>query len=209
MSDRARAALEAALAPRGFRAAHLAAGRTGEVLRVEVDGGSTLVAKLDPRGDGGLETEADGLRMLAAAGAPAPRVESAGPHLLLMDWCPGDTGVASDAADDAARALHRLHAAGERPFGLASDARIGGLHQPNAPEDSWLVFFAEHRLLAFARAARDEGELDDVVLSADHLAHPVAGAGEERGGRGDGRIGRGVGGHPAQPPARVPSVTIS
>ena len=70
MSDRGRAALEAALAPRRFRAAHLAAGRTGEVLRVEVDGGSTLVAKLDPRGDGGLETEAEGLRMLAAAGAP-------------------------------------------------------------------------------------------------------------------------------------------
>lgn len=160
MSDRARAALEAALTPRRFRAAHLAAGRTGEVLRVEVDGGSTLVAKLDPRGDGGLETEAEGLRMLAASGAPAPRVESAGPHLLLMDWCPGDTGVAADAAEDAARGLRRLHAAGELPFGLASDARIGGLHQPNAPEDSWLSFFAEHRLVAFARAARDEGRLD-------------------------------------------------
>ena len=139
MTDRARAALATALAPRRFRAAHLAAGRAGEVLRVEVDGGPILVAKLDPRGDGGLETEADGLRMLAAAGAPVPRVESVGPHLLLMDWCPGETGVAADAAEDAARALHRLHAAGELPFGLASDARIGGLHQPNAQEGSWLA----------------------------------------------------------------------
>ncbi|MEC8493343.1 MAG: fructosamine kinase family protein [Planctomycetota bacterium] len=160
MTDRARAALEAALAPRRFRAAHLAAGRTGEVLRVEVEGGPAFVAKLDPRGDGGLETEADGLRLLAAAGAPAPRVESAGPHLLLMDWCSGETGVAPDAAEDAARALYELHAAGEMPFGLATDARIGGLDQPNTPRDSWLAFFSEHRLVAFARAARDEGRLD-------------------------------------------------
>ena len=110
-------------------------------LRVEVDGGtvsspsSTRAATAAPR------------RRRRACACWPPRVRrSAGrvgrsppaPDGLV----PGDTGMASDAADDAARALHRLHAAGERPFGLASDARIGGLHQPNAPEDSWLVFFA-------------------------------------------------------------------
>ena len=143
---------------RGAFALRTSPPSTGEVLRVEVDKDPP-----SPSSTRAATAASRRRRRPAHAGrlrGARPRVEWAGPHLLLMDWCPGDTGVAAAAAADAARGLRRLHAAGELPFGLASDARIGGLHQPNAPEDSWLSFFAEHRLVAFARAARDEGRLD-------------------------------------------------
>lgn len=158
--DPARRALQDALGSVSPRTTRLASGHTGDVLRIEPDVGPPLVAKLDPGGVGGLEIEAECLRRMRAVGAPVPRVEHASSHLLLMEWCAGTTGVQEAAAEDAARGLHKLHCAGSGPFGFPFDTRIGGLVQPNDPTESWLAFFAVHRLVAFARAAGEEGTLD-------------------------------------------------
>lgn len=178
--DPARAALEAAMGGRVFRTSQLAAGNTGDVLKVVPEGGDALVAKLDPSGDGGLEVEARSLGLLRAAGAPTPRVERASPHVLLMEWRPGTTGVSDGAAEDAARVLVELHGAAEGPFGLDHDTRIGGLVQSNAPSDSWLAFFAEHRLVGPARAAHTEGRLGaaDVTL-IERVAARLSGFADE------------------------------
>ncbi|MEM6571435.1 MAG: fructosamine kinase family protein [Planctomycetota bacterium] len=158
--DPARRALAAALEGRSWRSVPLASGRTGEVLRVDADG-EALVAKLDSTGEGGLEVEGQMLRHVAArSDAPVPRVHHACSHALVMEWCPGRTGVREEAAESAAEGLAALHAVEGSSFGYHAPTRIGGLVQPNPEHSSWLDFFAEARLVGPARAARDEGRLD-------------------------------------------------
>ncbi|MEM9379511.1 MAG: fructosamine kinase family protein [Planctomycetota bacterium] len=143
----------------------LASGRTGEVLRIDA-GGEALVAKLDGTGEGGLEVEGEMLRYVAGrSSAPVPRVLHACPHLLLMEWCAGRTGVRDDAAESAAEGLAALHGVGGAAYGFPGPTRIGGLVQENPERSSWLEFFAETRLVDPARSARDEGRLDGRTLA--------------------------------------------
>ena len=48
--------------------------------------------------------------------------------------------------------------------GYERDTLIGPLHQPNPRSERWVPFFAEHRLLAMARAAEGEGALPAKLL---------------------------------------------
>lgn len=139
--------------------APLSGGCVAEVVAVELDDGTQLVAKLDPDGGAGLEVEAAMLADLRAAGAPVPRVLHSSPDLLLMEHVPGRAGAQGEAEEALADVLASLHAVSAGCYGYGYDTRIGGLVQPNAWSDAWVPFFAERRLLHRALAARAAGRL--------------------------------------------------
>ncbi len=56
--------------------------------------------------------------------------------------------------------LAGLHSVTAERFGFHRDTVLGGLHQPNAQERSWIAFFRDHRLLYMARDCHAAGQLD-------------------------------------------------
>lgn len=140
-------------------AAPLGGGCVGEVFRVDLEGGDRLVAKLG-RPSSGLALEGRMLRHLASHGAlPVPAVIHAEDTLLLMTWVEGGDAIDSAAEEHAAGLVAALHDITSERFGFAYDTVIGGLHQPNPENASWLPFFRDHRLLFMARQALDAGRL--------------------------------------------------
>lgn len=116
--------------------------------------------------------EAAGLEWLAAAGpeaAPAVAVHDVGAgHITLSEL----TAVPStpEAAAQFARRLALTHAAGAESYGSGppgweGDGYIGNLSLPLRPTERWGTFFAEHRVLPYARQARDGGVLDQTDLA--------------------------------------------
>lgn len=143
------------------RAEPLSGGCVGEVCLLHFPGGERLVAKVAEPDDRGLDLEAYMLRYLAErTRLPVPRVCHSGPGLLLMEHLPGSTGAGGEAEEHAAELLAELHGIEGEAFGHERDTVIGGLPQPNPWADSWLEFFARHRLLAMGRQALDAGRLD-------------------------------------------------
>jgi fructosamine-3-kinase len=115
---------------------------------------------------GFFAVEAAGLAWLRAAGPRAARVvgvRAVGDDFIVVDRL---TAVrASTAAAEAfGRALANTHAAGaaafgQPPDGWSGDGFIGRQPLSLRPTPSWGVFYAEQRLLPYARAARDLGTL--------------------------------------------------
>ena len=110
--------------------------------------------------------EAAGLRWLAAAGPDAARVA----RVVAVD----DHGIELErleptrpnrpAAEAFGRALAATHAAGAAAFGQPpdgwnGDGYIGQQRMSMRPDDAWGRFYAEQRMLPFARRARDIGHL--------------------------------------------------
>lgn len=85
--------------------------------------------------------EADGLRALAAAGAPVPQVISADGHRLVMEEVHGP-----EAWEELGRALARCHATTAPDYGYRIDNYIGALPQVNTWTSSWPEFYFRHRL---------------------------------------------------------------
>jgi fructosamine-3-kinase len=120
------------------------------------------------------------LRRLSAL--PIPEVHAAEPGLLVMSFIANDGGVIDAGAErHAAELLAELHATRRPHFGLSRDTLIGPLEQPNPRSESWVSFFRDHRLVAPARAAHDEGRLPGALLArienlavriGDHLGEP-------------------------------------
>lgn len=132
----------------------LAGGCVGEVRRVELAGGASVVAKLCEASVGdapGLDLEGWMLEELRERGTPVPRVFLAEPDLLVMELVPGETGCRREAGAGAAGVLAALHGNTWDRFGLDRDTLIGGRRQVNTPEASWIDFFREHRLLNMGR----------------------------------------------------------
>ncbi|MCA9842478.1 MAG: fructosamine kinase family protein [Cyanobacteria bacterium HKST-UBA03] len=137
-----------------------------------------VVVKLDDTASGQLLTEAWMLRYLADVGqVPTPTVLDATAQWLIMDWCPNEGGLNAETEVDIAYHIARLHRCSSSRFGLFDEAGqpkhtvIGPLHQPNKstePTDSWLSFFATHRLLYMADAAYREGKLPKHLLHCLH-----------------------------------------
>ncbi|MBK8974529.1 MAG: fructosamine kinase family protein [Planctomycetes bacterium] len=153
-------AVEAACGRRPTEVRRLGGGCVGEVARVTFGDGDALVAKWDPAVASGLDVEARMLRELAVRTAlPVPRVVHAAPELLLLELLPGATGCRGSAEEHLADLIAELHAVHGERFGLDYDTRIGGLVQPNGQDASWLRFFAEQRLVHFARLAESRGRL--------------------------------------------------
>ena len=134
-----------------------------------------------------LEAEAAGLRWLGeAGGAPVPSVVAAGDGLLAIDWLTGEVPGPA-AAERLGRGLAVTHRAGAERFGAPWSGFIASLPLPNDRASSWPQWYAECRLLPFARLARDLGYLGtaDVAL-VERLA---------------GRVGELAG--PPEPPSRI------
>jgi fructosamine-3-kinase len=116
----------------------LGGGSICDVWRAALDDGRPVVVKDTPYP---AEVEAEGLRALAAAGAPVPEVlDAAGRRLVLAvvagppDW----TGLGC--------ALARAHGSTGERYGWPRENRIGPLPQLNTPSASWPQFYAERRL---------------------------------------------------------------
>ncbi|GMA27956.1 fructosamine kinase [Arenivirga flava] len=130
--------------------------------------------------EGFFEAEAAGLAWLAAAPAGAaivPVIESGSGRIALARL--REARPTPRQAEAFGRRLAATHAAGAAAFGAPPD----GWHGPNfigrrpqecRPEASWGGFFAEQRVLPFARIARAVGdlrggELGRVIEACDRL----------------------------------------
>lgn len=143
----------------------LSGGCIGEVFRVRLTDGADIVAKVADGSGMKLDLEGYMLRYLAEhSRLPVPKVLHSSDQLLLMEFVEGDSNLDAQVQRHAAELLAELHAIKGRAFGLERDTLIGGLHQPNAEQESWVGFFRERRLLYMAREARRAGRLPQSTL---------------------------------------------
>jgi len=131
---------------------------------------------------GFFEVEAAGLRWLADAGPRAARivevVDVSAEEIVLVRL--EQARATRAAAADFGRALAHTHAAGaaafgEPPAGWTGDGYIGRQPLSLRPTASWGAFYAEQRVLPFAREAHRRGHLESATLRrvervADRLA---------------------------------------
>lgn len=142
----------------------LGGGCIGDVYKIGLENGDTVVAKTGAQGSG-LELEGRMLQYLRNHSAlPVPDVLYADDDLLLMSHVESGGALGASAQTDAADLLAALHGITAEAYGFEFDTVIGGLHQPNPQTASWLDFFAEHRLLFMGRVALDAGRLPHGVM---------------------------------------------
>jgi fructosamine-3-kinase len=125
-----------------------------------------------------FETEARGLKLLAAAAAlRIPRVIAVidHPSALILEWI--DSGSNKPAAAEAlGRGLAQLHRSSAATYGLDHDNYIGSTPQRNTPTRSWIEFYRDRRLGAQRDLALQNGQLtsdrarqlDRVMARLDH-----------------------------------------
>jgi fructosamine-3-kinase len=143
--------------------APLTGGCVGEVYRVRLAGGETVVVKTGPAG-GHLDVEGWMLRYLRENSAlPVPEVISAQESLLVMSYIDGEDALSSPSECHAAELLAALHGVTRAEFGLERNTVIGGIVQPNEPNSSWVAFFRDRRLLYMAAEAEQAGRLPGSV----------------------------------------------
>lgn len=132
----------------------LSGGCIGEVFRVQLDDGTSAVAKIADGVTAKLGSEGYMLGYLAAhSQLPVPKVIYSSDTLLLMQFLEGDSQLGASAQHHAAELLAGLHGVKGNMFGLEHNTLIGGLHQPNHQTQSWVAFFREQRLLYAAHEA--------------------------------------------------------
>lgn len=112
---------------------------------------------------GSFEAEAAGLRWLGEApgGVDVVVAHGAGPGWIEVDRLTPVRPTARDAREFGA-SLARTHAAGAPAFGWAPGAGpwyIGRQELACVPSAAWGEFYAEQRVLPYARRARDRGHL--------------------------------------------------
>jgi fructosamine-3-kinase len=152
--------VEDALGERLRSARPMGGGCIGEVYRVDLADGSTLVAKVDREGASHLEREAYMLRYLREnSDLPVPEVYHGSETLLLMEFVEGSSRFSEGAERHAAELLSGLHGITAEAYGHERDTLIGSLDQPNPWTESWTEFFRERRLLYMARVAHEAGRL--------------------------------------------------
>jgi fructosamine-3-kinase len=152
--------VEVALGERLLSARPLGGGCIGEVYRVELEDGTPLVAKVDPRGEAHLDREAYMLRYLREKSElPVPEVFHGSETLLLMEFVEGSSRFSRGAERHAAELLAALHGITAEEYGHERDTLVGSLNQPNPWTESWVEFFREQRLLYLARVAHEAGRL--------------------------------------------------
>ncbi|RIA47090.1 fructosamine-3-kinase [Hephaestia caeni] len=119
----------------------LAGGDLSTVLRIHIEHGDTLIAKLGPQ----VAVEATMLGAIAATGAPAPCVVAVADDMLVMTECESD-GHLAGAWSALADALARLHAPCAQNYGWDVDYAFGPVAIVNARRGDWPGFWADHRL---------------------------------------------------------------
>jgi fructosamine-3-kinase len=156
-------------------------GCIGEVYRVELEDGTTLVAKVDGQGASHLEREAYMLRYLRTkSDLPVPEVYHGSETLLLMEFIEGSSRFSEGAERHAAQLLAALHGITADAYGHERATLIGNLDQPNPWTESWIEFFRDQRLLYLARVAHDAGRLPvEDLEKVERLAERLEGYLEE------------------------------
>jgi fructosamine-3-kinase len=135
---------------------HLSGGCVGDVRKITLADGRTLVAKIGF----GLALEGFMLEYLVEnSRLPVPSVLFSDDTLLLLEFIPTRGRLNNAAQEDAADHLARLHGISAPLFGFSCDTVIGGLPQPNAQNESWMAFFRDQRLMHRARDAVRVGKL--------------------------------------------------
>ncbi len=138
----------------------------GEVYRVWLENGDSVVAKVDQRRNAVLEIEGFMLQYLRDhSSLPVPTVVYSSPTVLIMEYIEGGSTFPVAAERHAAELLAALHTVTADQFGLEHDTLIGGLHQPNPWTASWIEFFRDQRLLFMGREALQSGQLPRTVFS--------------------------------------------
>jgi protein-ribulosamine 3-kinase len=134
-------------------------GGISEAARLETDAGAFFAKWNADVPLGFFESEALGLREMAAAGSglKVPAVlavgeASAGPAFIVMECL--EARSASSATDEEAlgRGLAALHRHTARRFGFARETYCGATVQRNAWSDTWPEFFATRRLVPLLEA---------------------------------------------------------
>ncbi|MGI5273710.1 fructosamine kinase family protein [Nonomuraea sp. CA-218870] len=114
-------------------------------------------------------SEAAGLRWLGEVVA-VPEVIEAGPDRLVLSWVEEERPSAA-AAEWFGRDLARMHLAGADAFGAPWPGFIAELPMDNTPADDWPAFYAERRVLPFARMARlSSGDLALIDRAVERFA---------------------------------------
>ena len=157
-------------------------GRPGVAMTTLDDGTEVVVKTGEPSA---IAAEAAGLRWLAEPGVVGvPEVLGTAEGRMVSTRVP-DGRADAGTAERFGRQLAALHAAGAPAFGSPPPggpvhAWIGGARMVNETGDDWPSWYAEHRVLPYARQARDRGTFsaDDVALveracaSFDEVAGP-------------------------------------
>jgi fructosamine-3-kinase len=141
-------------------------GCIGEVYKVELEEGTTLVAKVDRESASHLGREAYMLRYLREKSElPVPEVYYGSETLLLMEFVEGDSSFSAGAERHAAELLAALHGITADAYGHEQDTLIGSLDQPNPWTEGWVEFFRDRRLHYLAEVAHRADRLpgEDLV----------------------------------------------
>jgi len=163
---------EAALGERLLSTRQMGGGCIGEVYKVELTDGTTLVAKVDREAESHLEREAYMLRYLREySELPVPEVFYGTQTLLLMQFVEGSNSFSDASQRHAAELLAALHEITAGAYGHERDTLIGSLEQPNPPTQSWVEFFRDQRLFYLAEVAHRSGRLpSEDVKQIERLA---------------------------------------
>ena len=157
--------IEAAAGAKAIRLTPLGGGCVGDVYRVSLEDGRTLVAKAGDPGSG-LAVEGFMLGYLGENSTlPVPQVVHADDTLLLMSFIDSGGGITESAQVHAAELLAELHGVTADAYGLERATLIGGLHQPNPWTPSWIAFFRDQRLLFMGRQGLDAGRLPGRLMA--------------------------------------------
>lgn len=144
----------------------LTGGMIGEVYRVDLADGRTLVAKVAQSTAAHLSIEGYMLRYLREhSRLPVPEVLHAEDTLLLMTYVEGKSHLGPSEQAHAADLLADLHGITQTGFGLERDTLIGPLPQPNPLTASWIDFFRDQRLRSMAQIAHEQGPLPGSLRS--------------------------------------------
>ncbi|CAN5642826.1 fructosamine kinase family protein [soil metagenome] len=180
----------------GVRPLHLhplQGGASGGVIRAELPGGESVVAKVAVEArtgtgrhwDAPLGIEGRMLRYLAESTAlPVPEVLHVSDRLLLMEHVENDGTTSEAGEEEAAELVAALHDHPGPDFGFHWDTVLGGLPQPNPWTSSWVDFFARERLLFMGEACLRAGRMpketiqrvERLCAGLDRLLEPEAAA---------------------------------
>lgn len=158
------------LPPGAQCARQLGGGNLNEAYRVTLASGVEAFVKTRANAaPGEYAGEAAGLHWLAEPRAlRTPRVLECSEGYLALEWIePGRMDRAG--AEELGRGLALTHAAGAPCFGDPAPGRAAGfghVRLSNEPAADWAGFYAQRRLLALARMARERGALAPTGLTA-------------------------------------------
>ncbi len=141
-------------------------GCIGEVYRLTLENDKSVVVKVDQGRNPKLDIEGYMLQYLKDhSKLPVPDIIHNSPSLLIMSFLEGKSQFPINAEKHAAKLLAELHQIKGQAFGLEKPTLIGGLHQPNSWNNSWISFFTEQRLLYMAQEAVRERRMPKSLYS--------------------------------------------